>query len=169
MKAFKKILYPVIFSKSSDAIVPFVKIVAKHFKSQIHLLFVVKGLEPLSIIQPEKEIIEEAKSRLLEFKNDYFSAFPNTVTSSVVGDPWEEIIYYIHAKSIDLVIMGTHGRKTFDKIVFGSVAERVIKTAPVPVLVVNPYRLIDDKFFADEKAEIAETVNPISLHDEVQL
>jgi hypothetical protein len=65
--------------------------------------------------------------------------------------------------------MGTHGRKTFDKIVFGSVAERVIKTAPVPVLVVNPYRLIDDKFFADEKAEIAETVNPISLHDEVKL
>lgn len=169
MKAFKKILYPVIFSKSSDAIVPFVKIVAKHFKSQIHLLFVVKGLEPLSIIQPEKEIIEEAKSRLLEFKNNYFSAFPDTVTSSVVGDPWEEIIYYIHAKSIDLVIMGTHGRKTFDKIVFGSVAERVIKTAPVPVLVVNPYRLIDDKFFADEKAEIAETVNPASFHDEVQL
>jgi nucleotide-binding universal stress UspA family protein len=169
MKTFKKILYPVIFSKSSDAIVPFVKIVAKHFKSQIHLLFVVKGLEPLSIIQPEKEIIEEAKSRLLEFKNNYFSAFPDTVTSSVVGDPWEEIIYYIHAKSIDLVIMGTHGRKTFDKIVFGSVAERVIKTAPVPVLVVNPYRLIDDKFFADEKAEIAETVNPASFHDEVQL
>ena len=169
MEAFKKILYPVIFSKSSDAIVPFVKIVAKQFKSQIHILFVVKGLEPLSIIQAEKAIIEEAKSRLLEFKNNYFSAFPDTVTSSAVGDPWEEIIYYIHAKSIDLVIMGTHGRKTFDKIVFGSVAERVIKTAPVPVLVVNPYRLIDDKFFADEKAEIAETVNPISFHDEVQL
>jgi len=169
MKAFKKILYPVIFSKSSDAIVPFVKIVAKHFKSQIHLLFVVKGLEPLSIIQPEKAIIEEAKSRLLEVKNNHFSAFDDTVTSVAVGDPWEEIIYYIHAKSIDLVIMGTHGRKTFDKIVFGSVAERVIKTAPVPVLVVNPYRLIDDKFFADEKAEIAETENPISLHNEFQL
>jgi nucleotide-binding universal stress UspA family protein len=169
MKAFKKILYPVIFSKSSDAIIPFVKIIAKQFKSQIHLLFVVKGFEPLSIIQPEKEIIEEAKSRLMEFQNNYFSAFPDTVTSAAMGDPWEEIIYYIHSKSIDLVIMGTHGRKAFDKIVFGSVAERVIKTAPVPVMVVNPYRLLNNNFLADEKTELAETVNPIQIHNEVQL
>jgi nucleotide-binding universal stress UspA family protein len=169
MKAFKKILHPVVFSKASGAIVPFVKIVAKQFKSQIHLLFVVKGLEPLSIIQPEKAIIEEVKSRLMEFKNNYFSAFPDTVTSSVVGDPWEEIIYYIHAKSIDLVIMGTHGRKTFDKIVFGSVAERVIKTSPVPVLVVNPYRLLNDNFYKDERTEITETASRIQLHNEGQL
>ena len=169
MKAFKKILYPVVFSKSSDAIVPFVKIVAKQFKSQIHLLFVVKGFEPLAIIQSEKKIIEEAKSRLLEFKNNHFSAFPDTVASAAVGDTWEEIIYYIHSKSIDLVVMGTHGRKAFDKIVFGSVAERVIKTAPVPVLVVNPYRLINDNFLKDEKAEIAETVNSIQLQNEVQV
>jgi len=169
VKAFQKILYSVVFSKASDAIVPFVKIVAKQFKSQIHLLFVVKGFEPLSIIQPEKEIIEEAKSRLLEFKNNHFSTFHDIVTSVAVGDPWEEIIYYIHSKSIDLVVMGTHGRKAFDKIVFGSVAERVIKTAPVPVLVVNPYRLINDNIFEDKKAEIAEALNPMQLHDEIQL
>ena len=159
MKAFKKILYPVIFSKSSDAIVPFVHTVAKQFNSQIHLLFVVKVFEHLTISQPDKEILAEAKRRLLEFKNDHFSAFPDTVTSVVVGDTQEEIIYYIHSNSIDLLIMGTHGRKGFDKIVFGSVTERVIKTAPVPVLVVNPYRLFYHNFFANEKSEVAETVN----------
>jgi nucleotide-binding universal stress UspA family protein len=37
--------------------------------------------------------------------------------------------------------MGTHGRKGIDRVIFGSVAERVIKTAPVPVLVVNPYKV----------------------------
>jgi nucleotide-binding universal stress UspA family protein len=36
--------------------------------------------------------------------------------------------------------MGTHGRKGMDKIIFGSVAERVVKTASVPVMVVNPYK-----------------------------
>ena len=41
---------------------------------------------------------------------------------------------------VDLVIMGTHGRKGMDKIIFGSVAERVVKTSPVPVMVVNPYK-----------------------------
>ena len=43
-------------------------------------------------------------------------------------------------KKIDLVIMGTHGRKGMDKIIFGSVAERVVKTSPVPVMVVNPFK-----------------------------
>ena len=165
MKAFKKILYPVIFSKSSEAIVPFVHIVAKQFKSQIHLLSVVPVWEHLSIRQPDKEIIAEAKRRLLEFKNDYFSAFPGAVISVVPGETWEEIIYYIHLNRIDLLIMGTHGRKCFDKIIFGSVAERVIKTSPVPVLVINPYQLLNQSFFADEKSEVAETINHIQLQD----
>jgi nucleotide-binding universal stress UspA family protein len=169
MKAFKKILYPVIFSKSSDAIIPFVHIIAKQFKSQIHLLFVVRAFEHLSINQPEKEIMTEAKRRLLEFKNDYFSAFPGTVTSVVAGDAWEEIICCIHSNSIDLLIMGTHGRKGFDKIIFGSVAERVIKTAPVPVLVVNPYRLLNHSFFEDEKSEITNKLNQRQIQNLVQL
>jgi acetoin utilization protein AcuB len=46
----------------------------------------------------------------------------------------------IYAEKIALVIMGTHGRKGMDKIIFGSVAERVVKTSPVPVMVVNPYK-----------------------------
>jgi nucleotide-binding universal stress UspA family protein len=52
----------------------------------------------------------------------------------------EEILNYIEDRHTDLVIMGTHGRKDMDKIIFGSVAERVVKTSPVPVMVVNPYR-----------------------------
>jgi nucleotide-binding universal stress UspA family protein len=165
MKVFKKILYPVIFSKSSDTIVPFVHIIAKQFNSQIHLLFVVKVFEHLSISQPDKEILAEANRRLLEFKNKHFNPFPDTVISVVAGDTWEEIIYYIHANSIDLLIMGTHGRRGLDKIIFGSVAERVIKTAPIPVLVVNPYRLINHSFFADEKSEVAETISHRQLQN----
>jgi len=41
---------------------------------------------------------------------------------------------------IDLVIMGTHGRKGMGRIILGSIADRVIKSAPVPVLSVNPYK-----------------------------
>jgi nucleotide-binding universal stress UspA family protein len=137
---------------------------AKQFNSQIHLLFVVGACETLSIIEPEPETIRAAKIRLSEFKNKYFSTFPDTITSVAYGHAWEEIMYYIHSKSIDLVIMGTHGRKAFDQIVFGSVAERVIKTAPVPVLVVNPYRMLNNNFVVDEKSEIAQTVNPKQLY-----
>ena len=159
MKPFKNILFPVVFSKASEDIVPYIHIMAKQFKSHIHLLLVVPVCESLFKIQPEKEIIIEAKRRLLAFKNHHFSAFPDTVTSVAAGDAWEEIIYYIHLKAIDLVIMGTQNRKGFDNIIFGSVAERVIKTAPVPVLVVNPYRLLNNSYIAHKKTKTAETVN----------
>jgi nucleotide-binding universal stress UspA family protein len=39
--------------------------------------------------------------------------------------------------------MGTHGRKGLDKVIFGSVAERVVKSSPVPVMVVNPFKAAD--------------------------
>jgi nucleotide-binding universal stress UspA family protein len=54
------------------------------------------------------------------------------------------IIEYITSNEINLVIMGTHGRKGLDKVIFGSVAERVVKTAPVPVMVVNPHKTDED-------------------------
>ncbi|MGD9086453.1 MAG: universal stress protein [Desulfobacterales bacterium] len=165
MDVFKKILYPVVFARESGDIVPFIHVMAKQFNSQIHLLFVVGACESLSTIEPEGETIRAAKIRLSEFKNEYFKVFPDTITSVAYGHPWEEIMYYIHSKSIDLVIMGTHGRKAFEKILFGSVAERVIKTAPVPVLVVNPYRMLNNNLVADEKSKIAEIVNPKDIYN----
>ena len=53
----------------------------------------------------------------------------------------EEILKTIDSEGINLVIMGTHGRKGLDHTIFGSVAENVMKKSPVPVLVINPYKM----------------------------
>jgi nucleotide-binding universal stress UspA family protein len=148
MKEFKRILYPVDLSESSARIAPYVESVAKKFESKIYVLFAARVFEYFtsmyvpspSISRFEKEIIEGAEKRLYEFADEHFSEFPNTKTAVVAGDASEEIIQYIDDHSIDLVIMGTHGRKGMDKILFGSVAERMAKTSPVPVMVVNPYK-----------------------------
>ncbi len=148
MKEFKKILFPVDLSESSAKIVPYVQAVAGKFNAQIHLLFAARVFEYFtsiyvphpSINQFEKEIIIGAQKRLYEFVDQHFSEFPATQTAVVAGDAAEQVISYIGEQHIDLVIMGTHGRKGMDKIIFGSVAERVVKTSPVPVMVVNPYR-----------------------------
>lgn len=58
-----------------------------------------------------------------------------------MGDAAEEILSYIRSARIDLVIIGTHSRKGLERIFFGSVAERVIKMSPTPVLSGNPYRV----------------------------
>ena len=147
MIEFKKILYPLDLSDSSAKIVPYVQSVANRFESKIHLFFAARVFDYFtsiyvphpSINQFEKEIIDGAEKRLYEFVDEHFSEFPDTRTAVVAGDAAEKIIEYIGDQQIDLVIMGTHGRKGMDKIIFGSVAERVLKTSPVPVMVVNPY------------------------------
>ncbi len=149
MKEFKKILFPVDLSESSPKIVPVVTTMAQKFESEIHLLFVARVFDYFSgiyvphpsINKFESEIVEGAEKRLNEFTEENFKDLPNTKATVVSGDISEEILKYIQSKGIDLLVMGTHGRKGLEKVVFGSVAERVAKASPVPVLLVNPYKV----------------------------
>jgi nucleotide-binding universal stress UspA family protein len=151
MKDFKKILFPVDLSQISVKIVPFLQSLATKYGARIHLIFVARVFDYLtsmyvphpSVSQFEKEVLEGAEKRLYEFAEENFREFPGTKTQVVAGDPSEEILNYVKAQGIDLVVMGTHGRKGLDKVIFGSVAERVVKTSPVPVMVVNPFTVTE--------------------------
>jgi nucleotide-binding universal stress UspA family protein len=59
------------------------------------------------------------------------------VTEVIEGNPHEEILDYVSEHGIDMVVMGTHGRTGLDRVVIGSVAERVVRRSPVPVLTVR--------------------------------
>ena len=148
MKEFRNILFPVDLSETSEKIIPYVLLMAEKFKSEIHLLFVVRVLDHYSgmyvlgstIMEFQKGIIEGSEKRLLEFKDEFFKDVSDVKARVAVGDISEEIMNYTEAEKIDLLIMGTHGRKGLEKIFFGSIAERVAKNAPVPVLLINPYK-----------------------------
>ena len=94
----------------------------------------------LRLTSLKKKLLRGPKSDCMSSWTNISANFPGTKTAVVAGDAAEKIIEYIEDQNIDLVIMGTHGRKGMDKIIFGSVAERVVKTSPVPVMVVNPYK-----------------------------
>ena len=55
-----------------------------------------------------------------------------------VGLPWEEIVRLATEEHADMIVMGTQGRTGLDRLLLGSVAERVIRRAPCPVLTVRP-------------------------------
>jgi nucleotide-binding universal stress UspA family protein len=59
------------------------------------------------------------------------------VTAVVEGSPSRDITEYAAENPCDLVVMGTHGRSGVDRLLLGSVAERVVRTSPVPVLTVR--------------------------------
>ena len=147
MKKFKKILFPVDFSEVPPEIVPYVISMADKLNAEVHIIFVVRRLENcrsifvshVAVENFEMEIVLGAETKMDEFVEKFFKSVISPKTKVLIGDIVEEIIQYIKAKGIDLVIIGTHGRKGMDRIILGSIADRVIKSAPVPVLSVNPY------------------------------
>jgi nucleotide-binding universal stress UspA family protein len=149
MKEINNILFPVDLSEASPRVAVAVETMAAKFEAGIHLLFVARVFEHFtsiyvphpSIDKFEREMAEGAKRRLSEFREDHFNAFPAVHEEIRIGRIPEEIVRYAEEKEIDLLIMGTHGRTGLDRAVFGSVAERVVRSSAVPVMLVNPYRI----------------------------
>ncbi len=147
MNQVKKILFPVDLSESADQIVSCVIEFANRFEAELHLLFVARVFGHFStmyvdtsmITSMESALFEGAEKGLQEFQVANFSHLPNVVTRVVSGYASEEIIRYCDEENIDLIIMGTHGRSGIGKVVFGSVADQVLRTSNVPVTVVNPF------------------------------
>jgi len=58
-------------------------------------------------------------------------------TCLLSGSPSQEIVRYAEAEDCDLIVMGTHGRGGIDRLLLGSVAERVVRSSTIPVLTVR--------------------------------
>ncbi len=148
MVQIQKILFPVDLSETSPKIVPTVLMMREKLDARLHLLFVARAFDyfrgiyvpNISIDTLESQLAEGAKRRMAEFQEQFFAGLPDVRVSVLAGDISEEILEYAVREGIDMIIMGTHGRKGLDRAFFGSIAERVIKLSPAPVLVVNPYR-----------------------------
>ena len=149
MVEIKKILFPYDLSENALKIVPYVLSVSEAYNSTICLLHVVDLLDKwdnvfihhASMDAFEKKALEAAEDALRKICEEHFQGRPNFQKRIVSGVPATEILRTIDSEDIDLVIMGTHGRKGLEHIIFGSVVENVIKKSPVPVLTINPYKL----------------------------
>ncbi|MEW5734725.1 MAG: universal stress protein [Thermodesulfobacteriota bacterium] len=149
MESFSRILFPVDLSASSPKVAPFVSMMVRRFDAELHLVFVARELShfrginvPFPVIANlEEALVKGAEGGLEKFRDKYFPSLSNVFVSVLSGDIAEKIVAYACEKEADLIIMGTHGRKGLERIVLGSVAERVVKAAPMPVLVINPHKV----------------------------
>lgn len=144
----KKIMAPVDFSDNSQKILKSAAMLAQKFGAGLNVVFVVQSFEDYSgffvphvpIVQFEEEMAKNAEEKIQQFIKEGVPAGVACESKILRGDVAEELINYAATAGIDLIVMGTHGYKGLEKILFGSVAEKVIKTAPCPVLSINPYR-----------------------------
>ena len=149
MVEIKRILFPIDFTENSSKILPYALSVSEKYDAMIYLLHVVEDLYKwggfyiphLSLKGSQKEALEYAETRMEKICKEQLQSCPNFQKMILSGDPDAKILKTIESEGIDLVIMGTHGRKGLEHVVFGSVAENVVKKSPVPVLTINPYKV----------------------------
>ena len=114
------------------------------YKAQLHVLHV---LEPYYVVADVNGVADQptqidrlptVDERLTRFCKEHLQAVDDTVIhKTVVGRPFLEIIRYAKDNQIDLIVLGTHGRGVLSHVLIGSVAEKVVRKAPCPVLTVR--------------------------------
>lgn len=145
MPKVKKILCAVDFSGHSKFVSDYAAYLAKTLEAEVVVVYAAPSLNqyvgfhvPTASIETlVGEIVSGAEKTMDSYLAENFGAVKAT-GRVVTGYAAEEILGIIDNENIDLVIMGTHGRKGIDRMLFGSVAEKVVKNANVPVLTIRP-------------------------------
>jgi nucleotide-binding universal stress UspA family protein len=149
MIVLKKVLVATDFGPAAESALRYALALARGAGAELHVLHVVENVLARAMdgygyaaISPEVQLdIEDAGRKrtnalLSDEDRREMQAKAATVTSN---SPATEIVDYARKNGIDLIVMGTHGRGAIAHLFMGSVAERVVRTAPCPVLTVrNP-------------------------------
>ncbi len=150
MIEIKKILFPIDLSDNSGKVFPYVLSLSEKYGADICLLHVVEDfakwgggiyIPHIPLEQYREDALKGAERALKDLCERQLQKYPHFQTKIVYGDPAQEILKTVASENIDLVVMGTHGRKGLENIVFGSVARYVVRRSPVPVLTINPYKV----------------------------
>jgi nucleotide-binding universal stress UspA family protein len=145
MREIKRILCAVDFSDATAKVAGWAAAFGRRIGAEVLLVHVVPDMGRYSDFQVsagyitgfEREIVNGARVNMEDCLN---SLEGQEVQGMVImGDPAREILTAVAEHKADIVVVGTHGNKGLESIVFGSVADQIIKTCPVPVISVRPY------------------------------
>lgn len=136
------ILYATDFSPAAEAALPYVLGFARQHGATVHCVHV-RLPATYPIVGPEAmpyiiEAAEEQAKQEAQQMHEMLGDVPHDV-AVFEGDLWPIIEGTIRDKKIDLIVLGTHGRTGFGRVVLGSVAEEIFRKAPCAVLTVGPH------------------------------
>jgi nucleotide-binding universal stress UspA family protein len=140
--ALKNILFATDFSPAAEAALPYALGLAKQYGAKVHGLHV-RFPATYPIVGPEAmpQIIEAAEEQAkfeAQQMHELLAAVPHEVTITE-GDLWPTLNEIVAKQEVDLIVMGTHGRKGVSRALLGSAAEEVFRKASCPVLTVGPH------------------------------
>ncbi len=147
MLPFGKILCPVDFSEPSYEALQAADELARHFAAELSILHVVSLVPTLSpsiasprafdVAKYQEELEDSSKQALKDLIKDKISKELAVRPLLLVGDAATEIVRVAEEENADLIMIATHGRSGWRRVIFGSVAEKVVRFAPCPVLTIR--------------------------------
>lgn len=143
MARFQHILVPTDFGEASRAALDAALDLAAKFGSKLTLLH--STWYPPStyaeyaegLAWPTDELASRLMSELDALVGTAKQRHPNVDSAIVTGETWERILEAASERGADLIVMGTHGRRGLSRALLGSVAEKVVRLSPVPVMTVS--------------------------------
>jgi nucleotide-binding universal stress UspA family protein len=135
MIQMSNVLVAVNFDDASNVALVYARSLARNFGARLHVLHVMENLFLRPMANDPRAIEAGITKRLLDCLTDEDRTVLHAVPVIRKSDePADEIVKYAKSEGIDLIVMGTHGRPGIAHLLMGSVAEKVVRTAPCPVL-----------------------------------
>ncbi len=154
MISVKTIVFPSDLTPASEKVAAYVKYMADRLQAEVVVIHVARGLDDFGFLgldvddysellsSYQKELEERLSSELEGFVSRNFGELKQISYVLANGDPADEIVAEAERREGSLIVMGTHGRKGLNKVMFGSVAAEVVARASCPVMTVNPHRVL---------------------------
>ncbi len=158
MIPFKHILVPTDFSESAGLALDTAITLAEKFDSKItvlHATWLPPGAYAAyaeGLFWPTEDMVKGAEKALAATMVKVKSRYPQSEGVIVNGESWPTILEVAKERSADLIVMGTHGRRGVARVLLGSVAERIVRLSPIPVLTISGESERDAAKKASERA-----------------
>jgi nucleotide-binding universal stress UspA family protein len=132
-----EILVATDFGDAADAALVYGRMLARTFGASLHVLHVAENVFMRPVFADPLEIESGARRQLEQrLTEDERATGRARVAVDISDHPADAIVDYARNRRIGLIVMGTHGRRNVERLLMGSVAERVVRTATCPVLTI---------------------------------
>ena len=142
---YQRVLFATDFSESAGYAMPYAIDLAEKYEAELHVLHVVEPIvAPVDFAwgtynypDIEKQLQTYVDERMDELKDQDLPPGLVVKAHTLSGKPWREIIAFAREHEMDIIVLATHGLSGLSHAIYGSTAEKVIRKAPTPVLVIR--------------------------------
>jgi nucleotide-binding universal stress UspA family protein len=144
---YNKILVPLDGSPVAECVIPHVEALAKSPEREVQLITIIEPFEmpTRGKIALSDDDIKQANAEMKQEAHRYLDQVSQKLIRSgikvhpivLVGKPAETLVEYVNDNDIDILIMATHGRSGISKLFWGSVAEKVMRSINIPILLIK--------------------------------